>query len=79
MSEDEFNPNSVDAKLATIIANQQAAAEDRKRVFALLEKHETEISSLKLWRSYVIGIASLGGALLKMGWDYFTTGGNHHQ
>jgi hypothetical protein len=72
MGKDEFNPDSVDAKLATIIANQKTEAEHRERILQKLEHHEGEISNLKLWRSYIVGISSAAGVVLHGAWQWIT-------
>lgn len=81
MSEDEFNPNSVDAKLATIIANQtadrKAADEARQRIYSTLEKHEAEISKINTKLAWAAGAAAIVGAGVKAAWEYVTQGGQH--
>lgn len=62
MSTDDYNPNSVDAKLATIIANQE-------RVLAVLEKHDKEIDGIKTKIAWVSGSIAAGITGIKIMWD----------
>lgn len=80
MSNDEFNPNSVDAKLATIIANQnadrEAALEHRRKVCAILERHDGEINGIKQKIAWVSGGVAVAVTAFKSAWDYLSTKGN---
>lgn len=67
MSGGTFNANSIDAKLATIIANQEAKsrteAEHHTAIISrldegakIMQEHDTRLRSLEGSRKYVIGV-----------------------
>lgn len=69
MSQD-FNPNSLDAKISQILTNQENEAAERKRMFDVIEDHGKRISGLERWRAkmaVIVGIAFVG---FEMGRDW---------
>jgi len=73
MSNEPYDPNSVDAKLATIIANQVSSAQSdkefREALLARVKVCEAAIATLMQWRYYIVGfsagIALVGNRLLE--------------
>lgn len=73
MSAGQFNPNSTDSMLATIIANQKTNHESIIQRLdegaELMEKHEERIRSLEGSRKWVLGFfGAITGLLEYMHW-----------
>jgi hypothetical protein len=76
MSTENFNPNSVDAKLATILERldsmEQRDGEFRTQLMARLSNAEVAIQTLMQWRYYIIGAAAAIAIVAKSVWGFIT-------
>jgi hypothetical protein len=74
VSQDEYNPNSIDAVLARIEQRQKDNGEKLDAVIAShkarLDKHDERIGGLEKWRYYLLGACAIGGLVIKAAWDW---------
>jgi hypothetical protein len=59
----DFNPNSLNATLARIIANQEAADHKSDKILAQVEKTNGRVTSLETWRTVVNAKVVVMGAV----------------
>lgn len=50
---DEFRPNSLDATLARILANQDEAARKADKILVQVEKTNGRVTTLETWRAVI--------------------------
>ena len=75
MSGDNYNPDSVDATLARIEANQMRLEGMIKDAMVIQSSHGEAIQSLNQWKWYLTGIASIISIGASKFADFFT--GSH--
>ena len=76
MGQEDYNPNSVDAKLAVIIQRldsmEKGDSEFRSQLLNRIGNAETAIQTLMQWRYYIIGAASAIAIAAKAIWSFIT-------
>lgn len=72
MSQD-YNPNSIDATLAKILANQEKHGETLVRIETQAAKTNGRVDALEHDKWYVRGVTATIGLLAPGAWEWFKT------
>jgi hypothetical protein len=76
MSHDQFNPDSIDAKVAEILSTvksiDQTLAEHKKVTVTRLDDHAARIRSLERWQWMIMGASMAFGGLVDYVFRFFS-------